>query len=186
MRIEATSIGGKSEMLDGFWRLNPSGSECHWTAASPAGYSNTINRPGSTIPPKMPATILRLPKRPGSQYGRFLQVPLNTREKTIGVLMAMNKIGGDFTEPDEELLGAMANNIALAIENATVYEKLKKSRDDLEMIYRSSMALATTMDLDHLLEVVISELRSAMDVEAAGVLLYDERQAELYLARSSG
>jgi K+-sensing histidine kinase KdpD len=111
---------------------------------------------------------------------KVLQVPLNTREKTIGVLMAMNKIGGDFTESDEALLGAMANNIALALENATVYENLKKSRDDLEMIYRSSMALATTMDLDHLLEVVIGELRSRMDAEAAGVLLYDERQGDLY------
>ena len=110
-------------------------------------------------------------KKTGFAIRKVLQVPLNTRDKTIGVLMAMNKIGGDFTEPDEELLGAMANNIALAIENATVYEKLKKSRDDLEMIYRSSMALATTMDLDHLLEVVISELRSAMDVEARGVAL---------------
>jgi len=74
----------------------------------------------------------------------------------------------------------MAGSIALAIENAQVYEKLKKSRDDLEMIYRSSMALATTMDLDHLLSVVVSELRSAMDTEAAGVLLYDEVQGDLY------
>jgi GAF domain-containing protein len=119
-------------------------------------------------------------KKTGFAIRKVLQVPLNTRDKTIGVLMAMNKIGGDFTEPDEELLGAMANSIALAIENATVYERLKKSRDDLEMIYRSSMALATTMDLDHLLEVVITELRTAMDVEAAGVLLCDERHGYLY------
>ena len=121
-------------------------------------------------------------EKTGFSFKKVLQVPLNTREKTIGVLMAMNKIGGDFTEADEALLGAMANNIALAIENATVYEKLKKSRDDLEMIYRSSMALATTMDLDHLLEVVIGELRTRMEAEAAGVLLYDERQGDLYLA----
>jgi K+-sensing histidine kinase KdpD len=119
-------------------------------------------------------------RKTGFAIRKVLQVPLNTRDKTIGVLMAMNKIGGDFTEPDEELLGAMANNIALAIENATVYENLKKSKDDLEMIYRSSMALATTMDLDHLLEVVIGELRTAMAVEAAGVLLYDDRQGDLY------
>jgi len=119
-------------------------------------------------------------KKTGFAIRKVLQVPLNTRDKTIGVLMAMNKIGGDFTEPDEALLGAMANNIALAIENATVYERLRRSRDDLEMIYRSSMALATTMDLDHLLEVVIGELRSAMDADAAGVLLYDERQGDLY------
>ncbi len=119
-------------------------------------------------------------KKTGFIQRNVLQVPLNTRDKTIGVLMAINKFGGDFTERDEALLEAMAGGIALAIENATVYEKLNKSRDELEMIYRSSMALATTMDLDQLLEVVIGELRRAMDCEAAGVMLYDERRQDLY------
>lgn len=121
-----------------------------------------------------------LARKSGVEFRRVLQVPLNTREKTIGVLMAINKIGGDFTEQDEQLLSSMAASIALAIENATVYEKLKRSRDDLEMLYRSSMALATTMDLEHLLEVVVEELNRAMETEAAGVLLYDEKRGDLY------
>lgn len=119
-------------------------------------------------------------KRSGFEIRKVLQVPLNTREKTIGVLMAMNKIGGDFTEQDEALLSSMGGSVALAVENATVYKKLKKSRDDLEMIYRSTMAIATTMDLDHLLEVVVNELRTALETEAAGVLLYDETKDDLY------
>ncbi len=119
-------------------------------------------------------------RKSGFDIRKVLQVPLISKDKTIGVLIIMNKIGGDFTDQDEALATSMAGSIALAIENATVYEKLKKSRDDLEMIYRSSMALASTMDLDHLLEVVITELRSAMEVEGAGVLLCDEREGDLY------
>lgn len=119
-------------------------------------------------------------RKSGFEIRKVLQVPLNTRNKTIGVLMTMNKIGGDFTEQDEALLNSMAGSIALAIENATVHQKLKKSRDDLEMIYRASMALGTTMDLDHLLSVVINELRVALESEAAGVLLHDERRGDLY------
>jgi GAF domain-containing protein len=121
-----------------------------------------------------------LSAKTGFPIKKVLQVPLNTTEKTIGVLMAMNKIGGDFSPQDEALQMSMAATIALAIENATVYEKLKKSRDDLEMIYNSSMALATTMDLDHLLEVVVDELTGCLEAEAGGVLLYDERSDELY------
>jgi len=118
--------------------------------------------------------------RTGFEIRKVLQVPLSTEEKTLGVLMAMNKIGGDFSAQDEALLSAMAATIALAIENATVYEKLKKTRDNLEMIYRSSMALASTLDLDHLLEIVVSELNTAMETEATGLLLYDERRNDLY------
>jgi GAF domain-containing protein len=116
----------------------------------------------------------------GFQIRKVLQVPLRIPEKTIGVLMAMNKIGGDFTEQDEALLSSMASSVALAVENATFYKKIKQSKDALEMLYRSSMAITTTMDLDHLLEVIITDLRNAMETEAGGVLLHDERRNDLY------
>lgn len=121
-----------------------------------------------------------LTAKSGFDIHRVLQAPLITREKTIGVLMAMNKIGGDFNELDERLIASMAGTIAMAIENATVYERLKKSRDDLEMLYQSSMALAKTMDLDHLLEVVLEEFNGAMGTEVAGVLLHDEQTGDLF------
>jgi len=129
---------------------------------------------------KDPRYYRGLTMRSGFDIRKVLQVPLIARENPIGVLIAMNKIGGDFSEQDATLLSSMAASIALAIDNATVYEKLKKSRDELEMLYRSSMALATTMDLDHLLEVVVTELNRAMETEAAGVLLHDERHHDLY------
>jgi GAF domain-containing protein len=129
---------------------------------------------------KDPRYYPEMSNRSGFVIRRVLQVPLNAKNKTIGVIMTMNKIGGDFSEQDEALLTSMAGSIALAIDNATVYEKLKKSRDDLEMLYRSSMALGSTLDLDHLLQVVLEEMRSAMDTEAAGILLFDEPQGDLY------
>jgi GAF domain-containing protein/uncharacterized protein YcfJ len=146
-----------------------------------AGWVFRNNRPARVNDTsKDPRYYPGMASKSGFDIRKVLQVPLNTREKTIGVLMAMNKIGGDFTEQDEALLTSMAAGVALAIENATVYEKLKKFRDDLEMLYRSSMALGTTMDLDHLLVVVVAELNRAMDTEAAGVLLFDERRNDLY------
>ncbi len=129
---------------------------------------------------KDPRYYPEMTRKSGFEIKRVLQIPLNAKDKTIGVLMVMNKIGGDFTDQDEQLLMSMGGSIALAIDNAQVYKKLKKSKDDLEMIYRSSMALATTMDLDHLLYVVVGELRAALDTEAGGVLLYDEARGDLY------
>ncbi len=129
---------------------------------------------------KDPRYYPQMSERSGFEIRKVLQVPLNSREKTIGVLMAMNKIGGDFSEQDEALLASMAGIIALAVDNATVYQRLKKSHDDLEMIYRSTMALATTMDLDHLLTVVVTELRQTLEAEAGGVLIYDEGQGDLF------
>lgn len=146
-----------------------------------AGWVFRNNRPARVNDTsKDPRYYPEMSSRSGFDIHSVLQVPLNTRDRTIGVLMVMNKSGGDFSEADERLLTSMASSIALAIDNATVYEKLKESRDHLEMIYRSSMALAGTMDLDHLLRVVLDELKTALDTETAGVLLYDEVQGDLY------
>lgn len=162
-------LSGQSEEL----RLPLEGSIAGWVFRNnkPARVNDTS---------KDPRYYGAMAEKTGIEIRKVLQVPLNTREKTIGVLFVMNKIGGDFTEQDEALLISMAGMIALAIENATVYKKLKESRDDLEALYRSSMALASTMDLDHLLSVVITEVRNSLATEAAGILLYDERKGDLY------
>jgi GAF domain-containing protein len=154
-------------------RLPLDGSIAGWVYRhnKPARVNDTLNDP---------RYYPGLTEKSGFAIRKVLQVPLNTGDKTIGVLMIMNKIGGDFSEQDEALVVSMAPGIALAIENATVYEKLKKSREALEMIYRSSMALATTMDLEHLLSVVANELNRVMETEAAGVLLYDPKKNDLY------
>jgi DNA-binding NtrC family response regulator len=56
-----------------------------------------------------------------------LCVPLRGREKIIGVLEVINKRDGDFTEEDQELLEAMADNIALSIERVNLYQDLQKA-----------------------------------------------------------
>ena len=57
----------------------------------------------------------------------FLAVPLETKERVIGALMVSNRKrpGHIFTEEDKDLLLAMSNNIAIAILNARLYQKMK-------------------------------------------------------------
>ena len=67
-------------------------------------------------------------RQSGFAIRKVLQVP-NTGDKTLGVLMVMNKIGGDFSELDEALASSMAVIIALAID--IDHQQLKEFRDDL-------------------------------------------------------
>src|SRR5512140_237395 len=50
-------------------------------------------------------------------------VPVMARDRLIGVLEAINKIHGDFTEDDATILFALANQVAIAIENAQLYQE---------------------------------------------------------------
>jgi putative nucleotidyltransferase with HDIG domain len=67
-------------------------------------------------------------------------VPVRTKEKVIGVLEAVNKRNGAFDNEDLEGLSALANQIAIAIENASLYRELK------EAFYGTTHALAETIE----------------------------------------
>lgn len=71
----------------------------------------------------------------------ILCVPLKTREKIIGVIEVINKTGNDyFDENDLNLLQAIANEAAIAIENAQLYQDLK------ELFFDIVKSLASAID----------------------------------------
>ena len=53
----------------------------------------------------------------------ILGVPLLTKGKIIGVLEALNKKGGTFTDVDEELLLVLGSQAAVAIENTRLFQQ---------------------------------------------------------------
>lgn len=50
-------------------------------------------------------------------------VPVRTKKKVVGVLEAVNKKSGKFEPDDIEVLSALANQVAVAMENAKLYEE---------------------------------------------------------------
>jgi signal transduction histidine kinase len=53
----------------------------------------------------------------------LLGVPLITKDKVVGVLEAINKLFGEFTREDQELLLALGAHAAIAIENARLFQQ---------------------------------------------------------------
>jgi HD-GYP domain-containing protein (c-di-GMP phosphodiesterase class II) len=70
----------------------------------------------------------------------MLCVPVKSRDTVIGVLQAINKKDGRFDDDDQETLAALANQVAVAIENARLYEELR------ETFYGTTLALAETLE----------------------------------------
>lgn len=69
----------------------------------------------------------------GYRAHSLLAVPLQFKERRIGVLEAENKLGGDeFNQEDMETLTALAAHATVAIENARLLRTLEETRDGLE------------------------------------------------------
>lgn len=59
-------------------------------------------------------------------------LPLKTRQGVIGLLYALNKISGSFTDDDVQMLEIVGGPVAIAIENALLYKKLQRHAKALE------------------------------------------------------
>lgn len=67
-------------------------------------------------------------------------VPVKTKEEILGALQTINKKAGSFDDEDTEILCALANQVAGAIENANLYQELK------DTFYGTAQALAETIE----------------------------------------
>jgi two-component system, NarL family, sensor histidine kinase DevS len=102
----------------------------------------------------------------------FLGVPVHLRGVAYGNLYLTEKADGeDFTDEDQELVGLLASQAAVAIENARLYEAATTWSRQLESLNEVGNALATETDLDRLLDLVARRLRELLDARLVTVLL---------------
>ena len=80
-------------------------------------------------------------------------VPLKFKASVWGVLEAVNKINGTFTQQDREMLEALASSAAIAIENANLYASIQETNVQLRVALRAK---------DEMLQNVSHELRTPL------------------------
>jgi signal transduction histidine kinase len=61
----------------------------------------------------------------------LIGVPMRMRDRRVGVLEALNKRGGPFTENDLQTLSIIASQAAVALHNANLVSALQKAYDEL-------------------------------------------------------
>jgi signal transduction histidine kinase len=85
--------------------------------------------------------VLHDPDRVGQPRGHppvrtFMGVPLQVGERVMGMIGVANKPDG-YTVDEERLLSTFANQVAVAIENARLYEDQRRMIDELEVLHRN-------------------------------------------------
>jgi signal transduction histidine kinase/CheY-like chemotaxis protein len=63
----------------------------------------------------------------------WLGVPLKARDRVIGVLFVVSRSPQKFHEEDRQLLSALGDQAAIAIENARLYEQVRQHAAELEL-----------------------------------------------------
>jgi len=84
----------------------------------------------------------------GFQTRSILCVPLQQDGRVIGIMEAINKRNGEFTQHDQELLEALSGPLTAAILNAELHTNVVEEKRRIETIFQSMSEGAMTTDHD--------------------------------------
>src|SRR5712692_5457569 len=114
---------------------------------------------------------------PGSQAE--LVVPLRRKGRVIGALNLLSETAGQFTETDEAMLRQFGAHVAVAIENARLFEHERRYTSTLETLAEIAREFGAILDLDELLTRIAHLTRRLVDFRTFGILLLNEETQEL-------
>jgi PAS domain S-box-containing protein len=124
---------------------------------------------------------------PGAEHVRsFLAVPIVSRGKMIGALMADSLQTGAYGKEQEHMAQALAQHIAIAIENASLFEQVTTERRRLSLLYSVSRELASTLDVDDILYRAIALTCQALEGSIGYAFLFLPQDNRLSLRAQYG
>ena len=108
-----------------------------------------------------------------------LVVPLRRQGRVLGALNLLSDTVGQFTETDEAVLRQFAAHVAVAIENAQLFEHARDYTTTLETLSEIVREFGAILNLDELLTRIASLTRRLIDYRTFGILLLNEKTQEL-------
>jgi sigma-B regulation protein RsbU (phosphoserine phosphatase) len=108
-----------------------------------------------------------------------LVVPLRRKGRVIGALNLLSDTPGQFTETDEALLRQFGAHVAVAIENARLFEDAREYTSTLETLAEIAREFGAILNLDELLTRIANLARRVIDYRTFGILLINEETREL-------
>src|SRR6187431_487550 len=103
-----------------------------------------------------------------------LAVPMRRKGKVIGALNLLDQAEGAFTAQDEKMLRQFAAHVAVAIENARLFESERHYVATLETLAEIGREMSSILDLDALLTRIASLTKRIIDYRTFGILLIDD------------
>jgi len=100
-----------------------------------------------------------------------MAIPLIVGDDVIGAIDLQSAEVNAFSEDDERVVSVFAEQAALALENANLYQRQKNQLDFLEALHQIDLAITGNMDMHVTLDVVAKQVISQLRVDASTILL---------------
>jgi len=105
-----------------------------------------------------------------------LAVPLMFRGKCVGVLDIQSRHLDYFTKDQQNILAVLANRLAIAIENARLFQQVRTQAETLLVLNEVSREISSILDVEALLRRAAELVKRVIDYQILSIMLYDEEQ----------
>jgi phosphoserine phosphatase RsbU/P len=105
-----------------------------------------------------------------------LAVPLIFRGKCVGVLDIQSRHLDYFTKDQQNILAVLANRLAVAIENARLFQQVRTQAETLLVLNEVSREIGSILDVEELLRRAAELVKKVIDYQILSIMLYDDEQ----------
>ncbi len=119
---------------------------------------------------------------PGLEYTRsWLGSPMLIKDRVIGILAVRKAQPDYYGSEDAQVVFALADQVAIAVENARLYEEARQRVDELEALRRTSLQLTSSLDLTAVLDSVTESALMLVKATDCHIYIYDEESGTFTL-----
>ena len=107
----------------------------------------------------------------------WLGVPMLIGERVVGVICVQAYRPRAYGEEEELLLSTIADQVAVAIEQARLYEAEREERELAEALEEAAAAVSSTLDLDQVLDRILEQVERVVAGDAFNIMLVEDSNA---------
>ncbi|HKJ26075.1 MAG TPA: GAF domain-containing protein, partial [Anaerolineales bacterium] len=172
-----------------FYLRQEDGAICAWSHHLSSEYTDKVTQGLESVPgfqllnSQTPILISDIRHLPEESYLRELAEaegvvsiglwPLVYEEKTIAALGCYRKEPYAYSEDENDVMMAFARQAAVSLENARLMELERSRRMEAEALYKTTLALTSSLDIDQVLSNILVELYRVIDYYVASLHLLE-------------
>jgi PAS domain S-box-containing protein len=120
-------------------------------------------------------------------FTRVLGVPLKVGDRIVGVINVTDaQPAGSFDADEIRLVSLFADQAAIAVESARLFEAEREQRELAEALRQATSAVSSTLDLEQILDRILEQVDRVIPGDAANISLIEGDVARIVRCRGYG
>lgn len=116
---------------------------------------------------------------PEDRYQAFVSVPILTKKEVVGVINVQHKRPRRYEADELTLLNTIANQVGGAIENARLYEEMRRKALQVDTLSQVSETVSSNRLIEDVFQLIVAMVAQLMNSKICSIMLLDQEKGEL-------